>query len=462
MAQRQRREREAQGVGKQPERLAQAPHSPEAEQGTQATTAFERHSLGQKRRRERERQQREAHQPPTTGPGLAAHEHEPTPGAMEIDEPLGPQHIPAPQQIPAAIPPQQFIPPQIPAEIPPQQFVPPPVRPDLPLTRRPYVEPASRHDLGRMDVACPHCNALHWKSERLASSSNRNPAFGMCCDQGQVRIPALRDPPEALRNLFEARTPEAVEFRTNIRQYNAALAFTSLGVNVDCQVNNGRGPYVFHVHGELSHQIGDLMPTEGRQPVYAQLYIYDPRAALDERMQRNHDLNRRTMDKLQTILLQHHCYSALFRHAYEVLAQQPADSPISIRLLADPTRDQRRYNLPTVSEIAAIVPGDGTQVTDSRDIVLHRRTGPLQRIHDGHRSYACLHYVLFFPHGEDGWHWDLTMHQPDKEKPNRLSQVRYAAFRLFSCETEFSVILRGSALFSNGWWIHLLSLIRIV
>jgi hypothetical protein len=132
-----------------------------------------------------------------------------------------------------------------------------------------------------------------------------------------------------------------------------------------------------------------------------------------------------------------------------VLAQQPADSPVSICLLADPTWDQQQYNLPTVSEIAAIVPGDGTQVTDSCDIVLHRRIGPLQRIHNGHRSYACLHYVLFFPHGEVGWHRDLIMHQPDKEKPNHLSQVCYAAFQLFSHKTEFSVILWGGALFQQ-------------
>ncbi|KAG2743999.1 hypothetical protein P692DRAFT_201722527, partial [Suillus brevipes Sb2] len=65
---------------------------------------------------------------------------------------------------------------------------------------------------------------------------------------------------------------------------------------------------------------------------------------------------------------------------------------------------KRRYNLPTVSGIAAIVPGDGTQATDSRDIILHRRTGALQRISDGHGSYASLHCVLFFPYGKDGWH----------------------------------------------------------
>jgi hypothetical protein len=78
------------------------------------------------------------------------------------------------------------------------------------------------------------------------------------------------------------------------------------------------------------------------------------------------------MQKLQTVLIQHHCYATLFRHAHEVLAQQPPDSSLLIRFLADPSHDQRHYNLPTVSEIAAIIPGGVTHVTDSHDIVLHR------------------------------------------------------------------------------------------
>ncbi|KAG1729856.1 uncharacterized protein EDB91DRAFT_1252898 [Suillus paluster] len=156
LAQRQRHERErlqceARGVGEQPECLAQAPHSPEAEQGTRATTAFERRSLGQKRRHERERQQREAQQPPTTGtPGSAARECEPTPRAMEVDElPPAHQHDHRPDGMDIDLLPQaanisepvdnlhNHVPPaspQFPATIPPQQFVPLPVRPDLPLT----------------------------------------------------------------------------------------------------------------------------------------------------------------------------------------------------------------------------------------------------------------------------------------------------------------------------------------
>jgi hypothetical protein len=64
----------------------------------------------------------------------------------------------------------------------------------------------------------------------------------------------------------------------------------------------------------------------------------------------------------------------------------------------------RRYNLPTTDEVAAIVPGDGTQTTAMHNIILHHRDGPLHRINDCHPAYACLHYTLLFPYGEHGWH----------------------------------------------------------
>ena len=319
--------------------------------------------------------------------------------------------------------------------------------------RHRYVEPDNRHDLGRMNVMCPYCNAYHWIAERLVASSDFRPLFGMCCDQGQVRIPLMHEPPQPLKSLWDGETPDAIEFRTNVHRYNAALAFTSLGVEIDHQINTqGRhAPYVFCVHGELCHRVGQLLPTEGHQPMYAQLYIYDPESALRERMQRdvNSELSERTMRKLQNVLLEHHQYATLFRNAHELLLQYPTDSSITIHLLADPARDQRRYNLPTVGEIAAVIPGDGSQATDSRDIVLHRRNGPLQRISEGHRSYACLHYVLFFPYGEDGWHWDLQMHQPHKDKQQTLSQIRYVAFCLFPRQAEYSALLRGHALFQQ-------------
>ena len=60
--------------------------------------------------------------------------------------------------------------------------------------------------------------------------------------------------------------------------------------------------------------------------------------------------------------------------------------------------DGRRYNLPTVDEIAAVIPGDGSEdVGELRDIVLHLHEDGLQCISHLHPSYLPLHYVLLFP-----------------------------------------------------------------
>ncbi|EPQ61091.1 hypothetical protein GLOTRDRAFT_30816, partial [Gloeophyllum trabeum ATCC 11539] len=300
-----------------------------------------------------------------------------------------------------------------------------------------------------MDVECIFCGALHWRLERLSKSTERSPTFGLCCDSGQVRLPAFDTAPYLLRRLFVANDPQAREFRENIRQYNAALAFTSLGVTIDDSVNTGRGPYVFRVHGELYHQAGSLLPPEGTPPAYAQLYIHDPRDALEQRMRRNPNLRRDTMDLLQGLLLEHHWYAHRYKHAFEIIREYGEDD-IAVRLRFNPREhDWRRYNLPTADEVAAIIPGDGQQVKDSRDIILHKRTGRLERMTDLHPAYGCLHYVLLFPKGDHGWHWDLRMYQPDRQKPKRLTQTRWLAYHLQVRRDEFSTILRGGRLFQQ-------------
>ncbi|KAJ3817348.1 hypothetical protein F5880DRAFT_1451014, partial [Lentinula raphanica] len=227
------------------------------------------------------------------------------------------------------------------------------------------------------------------------------PQFGMCCKHGEVCIPLLRSPPEYLWLLYTSQDLQAKEFRENIAQYNAALAFTSLGVSIDDSVNHhGRGPPVFRIHGELKHWSGSLLPKEGSAPAYAQLYILDPRSALHYRMQRNDNLKQETMEGLQTLIRAVNPYASIYQHAYEVLQQHPDIPNLSVSLQVMPGQDRRRYNLPTADEVAAIIPGDGTQVVDHRDIVLRIRPeegGGLQRVNDGHAAYAPLHYVLLFP-----------------------------------------------------------------
>jgi hypothetical protein len=123
-----------------------------------------------------------------------------------------------------------------------------------------------------MDILCPFCGAYHWMVERVSSSPVGRPEFTVCCQRGHVDLRRQSPPPEILLKLLEGNDADGKEFRVNIRQYNMALAFTSLGVKDDKLVNR-RGGWVFRVQGELCHLIGSLLRSDGKPPSYAQLYI---------------------------------------------------------------------------------------------------------------------------------------------------------------------------------------------
>ncbi|MCL7044604.1 hypothetical protein MKW94_018281, partial [Papaver nudicaule] len=74
-----------------------------------------------------------------------------------------------------------------------------------------------RHFLGKMDVKCIHCGALHFMEERLTKSSLKNPTFGTCCLEGKIKLPTLREPPEELKRLYEGGDELAKSFRRYIR-----------------------------------------------------------------------------------------------------------------------------------------------------------------------------------------------------------------------------------------------------
>lgn len=186
-----------------------------------------------------------------------------------------------------------------------------------------------------MDVRCSFCRAHHWAAEKVVNSPVQRPEFTSCCQRGHVSLRLLPPPPPFLCGLIENNDDDSKEFRTNIRQYNMALAFTSLGVTEDKAVNRRAG-WVFRIQGELSHLIGSLRPSQGETPSYAQLYIYDAHLALAQRMNHNDNLRSTTMHSLQVMLLEHHQYSRQFKHVYEILRQYPNTSDANIRLRVMP------------------------------------------------------------------------------------------------------------------------------
>ena len=80
---------------------------------------------------------------------------------------------------------------------------------------------------GRMDKECPHCHALHWIDERQETSSLSNPSWESCCKQGSVQLQLLPDPPQYLKDLLASTDTQGSHFKDNLRQYNAAFAFTT-------------------------------------------------------------------------------------------------------------------------------------------------------------------------------------------------------------------------------------------
>ncbi|KAJ7280767.1 hypothetical protein C8J57DRAFT_960741, partial [Mycena rebaudengoi] len=146
-------------------------------------------------------------------------------------------------------------------------------------------------NLGPMNLVCPQCGALHWKAELLSKSTANSFHFGTCCLDGKIQLPAVRVPPQELRELYDGSSHYSKEFIKNIRSYNAAFALASLGVKVDRTILGGTSPYVFKIQGALHHRVGSLLPEQGKEPIYAQLYFYSPEEANAARMRRNQGLN---------------------------------------------------------------------------------------------------------------------------------------------------------------------------
>ncbi len=173
--------------------------------------------------------------------------------------------------------------------------------------------------------------------------------------------------------------PRSKMFNRNTRQYNAAFAFTSLGAKIDRSVLNGTGSYAFRVSGELTHRMGPLLPEPGQTHSYAQLYIHDPAVALGIRQNTNPNLNPIIM----TDLILNNCspYVPLYKQAFLIMRQQPPEEQtnIGVRLHLSEGTNQQRYNLPTAGEIAAVIPGDGTEnnIKTDRDIILCMQGGGL-------------------------------------------------------------------------------------
>ncbi|XP_058122371.1 uncharacterized protein LOC131285143 [Anopheles ziemanni] len=326
-----------------------------------------------------------------------------------------------------------------------------------------------RHRLSAFEP-CPFCTALKWPGE----------TGRICCNGGQVLLPSFREPPRELLELFDDDA-----FMRNIRGYNNAFAFTSMGASMrpadrvrqDQEVAGQFGVYNYRIQGALCHRIGTLGHRAEQAPRYAQLYFYDSNSVehsdrmVDARLAYTPNLDRAIVQRIQNILQGCNPLAAQFRHAFERIC---GSENLMLRIHARlPGLDQRRYNQPTVDEVAGIFLC--SEQGNPRDVVLQDRdTGYLNRVYESHQLFDAMQYPLLHPHGEVGWTFGMPK-QPrrdvsaarrpqrdghnaddgDQDAENReairasarqISPREYAAYRLCFRREDMSLIHRGGRL----------------
>ncbi|KAL4314242.1 hypothetical protein AHAS_Ahas15G0065500 [Arachis hypogaea] len=74
--------------------------------------------------------------------------------------------------------------------------------------------------------------------------------------------------------------------------------------------------------------------------------------------------------------------------------QQEICTNIKFKLISKRTTDGRTYNLPSASEVAALIVSDVEQLSKDKDIIIESQSRKLQRIDVFHPSYLALQYPL--------------------------------------------------------------------
>jgi hypothetical protein len=123
---------------------------------------------------------------------------------------------------------------------------------------------------------------------------------------------------------------------------------------------------------------------------------------------------------------------------------------IRMKILGKRGRDGRRYNLPTASEVAALIVGDFDGTVADRDVIVEFRSGLLQRVSTFQPSYWPLQYPLLFPRGEDGYRKDIEFRDNERKESRKrkfISHLEWLGYRIQQRQLDASTIVFSRRLF---------------
>ncbi|CAF0947889.1 unnamed protein product [Brachionus calyciflorus] len=267
-------------------------------------------------------------------------------------------------------------------------------------------------------IKCKFCEASLWIEEKSAGSLT-NPLFGICCAKGRVSLPSQNPLPEPLFKLLTDSSADAENFRTNIRLYNKILSFTSINTNYDRNLMKAtNGIYTYKINGPVIQRISNLKPDDPNHPSFSQIYIYDPEFQSKYRLGNfGSNIKINTLNELQQVLNNYNPYVKIYQQLGKRLRTDPTLN-LNIMLKKSSFKD-KRYNLPTTQEIAALISNEESQ-SIKNDLIIQSHDGLVKRLNEKHSYADPLHYVLMLPRGEQGWQYDTYPLKPSENKKNDI------------------------------------------
>ncbi|PWZ14870.1 Vacuolar protein sorting-associated protein 36 [Zea mays] len=309
---------------------------------------------------------------------------------------------------------------------------------------------------------CSYCTAKKFEYETP----------GFCCRGGKVELAPLETPPQ-LKRLWDSADSDARHFRDNIRFFNGHFSFTSLYCCLDSMTTNVRdsGIYTFRAQGMMYHNIKSFGREGGAEHKHLELYFYDDdptlehqyRKCREEHQQKDKEVIRQIVDIL--------CGNPYSEHLRTMGHVDNLDD-YRIALNLDQTLNQKTYNTPLTSEVAAVwIEGSEGRGQFSKSVMLHGKDSSSHCIRSYHGCYDALSYPLFFPRGELGWHANIlkvgvsmdevdayrathrasNANDEDAESPSHLCvSVRdYYCYKFQIRPGVFNPILHGKRLFQQ-------------
>ena len=162
---------------------------------------------------------------------------------------------------------------------------------------------------------------------------------------------------------------------------------TSIDGKMDNRVNDGRGSYIFRLSGQIHRRIETLLPNNGEDSQFAQLYFYDIENEVQHRMDAfgsrlvNKDPDPSIVDALVQMFDESNNLVKIFPMSRDHFIERDIHC-LRLHLIGSRTTQGREYHLPTCFEMATIIVGNIGVDNVYRDIIVELKEGGLHRINE--------------------------------------------------------------------------------